>query len=79
MDHFSKFHILWPQYNKTGAEVAEGIKTRVLPYFGLPKIFQSDNGLEFRNEMVESLLLFEWQGMNIKIQFIVYKFMSHSK
>ena len=43
IDHFSKFHIIWPMKNKTGSEVTEGLKIHVLPYFGLPKIFQSDN------------------------------------
>ena len=42
MDHWSKFHILWPLMKKSAAEVSLGLTTRVFPYVGLPKILQSD-------------------------------------
>ena len=47
-DHFSKFHVIWAMKNKCAEEVAQCLKERVFAYFGLPQIFQSDNGLEFR-------------------------------
>ncbi len=61
MDHFSKFHILWPMKKKTGMEVVNGLRLHVLPYFGLPTILQSDNGLEFCNELVTNLVD-DWRG-----------------
>ena len=33
-----------------------------LSYFGLPNIFQSDNGTEFVNHLVEDLIKKEWRG-----------------
>ena len=66
IDYFSKYHILWPMENKTGSEVTEGLKKFVLPYFGLPKILQSDNGLEFCNQLVESLVD-TWRGSLISL------------
>jgi transposase InsO family protein len=41
------------------------LRTRVFSYFGLPKIFHSDNGTEFKNQFVK-LLIDEWPG-NCKI------------
>jgi hypothetical protein len=52
-DHFSNYHILWPMKSKTGIEIAQGLKTKVLPYFGLPKIFQIDNDLEIDTELLD--------------------------
>ena len=46
MDHWSKFHILWPLMKKSAVDVAVGLVKRVFPYLGLPKILQSDNGRE---------------------------------
>ena len=37
MDHWSKFHVLWPLINKSAIEVASGLVHKVFPYFGLPK------------------------------------------
>eukprot|EP00731_Ephydatia_muelleri_P028117 Em0019g990a len=47
MDHWSKFHIMWPLMRKSAVEVAVGLTTKVFSYLGLPKILQSDNGREF--------------------------------
>jgi hypothetical protein len=60
-DHFTKFHILWPQEHKTAEEVCYGLKHYVFAYFGLPNILQSDNGLEFKNTLVRNLLE-TWEG-----------------
>lgn len=61
MCHFTKFHILWPMKNKSAVDVSEGLKTFVLPYFGLPKILQCDNGTEFKNQLVKELVK-QWAG-----------------
>lgn len=61
-DHFSKFHIIWPLKRKCGEEVSDGIRTHVLAHYGLPNIFQSDNGTEFVNQLVEKLIEKEWRG-----------------
>ena len=66
MDHWSKFHILWPLMKKSAAEVSWGLTTRVFPYVGLPKILQSDNGSEFMNDVVKETLL-AWPGEDIII------------
>ena len=61
MDHWSKFHIMWPLMRKSAVEVAVGLATKVFPYLGLPKILQSDNGREFVYEIVkETLALWIW-------------------
>lgn len=56
VDHYSKFHVLWPQKEKTAEETVLGLENNVLRYFGKPKIFQSDNGREFKNEVNVKLL-----------------------
>ena len=61
MDHWSKFHIIWPIMKKSAVEVAMGLATRVFPYIGVPKILQSDNGREFVNEVVKETLSL-WSG-----------------
>jgi len=60
-DHYSKYHIIWPQEQKTAEEVTNGLKKYVLAYFGLPKILQCDNGKEFKNELMRKLIS-EWEG-----------------
>ena len=61
-DNFSKVHIIWLLKRKCGEEVAFGIRSHVLAYDGLPNIFQSDNGTEFVNQLVEKLIENEWRG-----------------
>ncbi|CAF1054622.1 unnamed protein product, partial [Brachionus calyciflorus] len=65
VDHFRKFHILWALENKT----ADGVERHVLAYFGLPIIWQSDNGLEFKNSIMTTLLK-SWDGNFQQIQTI---------
>ena len=36
--------------------MASVFETYIFPYFGVPKIFQSDNGKEFVNSVIEKLL-----------------------
>jgi len=56
MDHFSKFHVLFPLKSKTAREVAQLLEEHVLAYLGAPRIFQSDNGREFVNTLLHALL-----------------------
>ena len=44
MDHFTKFHILFPLATKSADEVSKMFAERVLAYLGSPRIFHSDNG-----------------------------------
>ena len=55
MDHFSKFHVLFPLKQKTAEEVSCLMEERVLAYFGPPKIFHSDNGREFINQLIRAM------------------------
>ena len=55
-DHMTKFHILFPLRDKSANEVATMIEERVFAYVGPPHIFHSDNGREFVNQMLHSLL-----------------------
>ena len=61
MDHFSKFHVLFPLKRKTAEEVSYMIQERVLAYLGPPKIFHSDNGREFINSLIRSMFE-KWGG-----------------
>ena len=60
-DHFTKFHVLFPLKKKTATEVAMMIEERVLAYFGPPRIFHSDNGREFVNQLIRALFQ-RWGG-----------------
>ena len=61
MDHWSKIHILFPLSRKSAAEVALNLQNHVFSYLGTPKILHSDNGKEFVNEIVHSVVK-EWPG-----------------
>ena len=55
-DHWSKFHVMWPLTRKTAQQVADGLQEKVFAVFGPPKIFQSDNGREFVNDILREVL-----------------------
>ena len=61
MDHFSKFHVLFPLRRKTAEEVSYMLQERVLAYLGPPKIFHSDNGREFVNNLIRAMFE-KWGG-----------------
>ena len=61
VDHFSKFHTLFPLTSKYGRECAEKFIERFVSIYGLPKIIQSDNGSEFVNTVMESVGII-WPG-----------------
>ena len=61
VDHFSKYHVLFPLKQKQASEVAENLVTKVFCYFGLPYIIHSDRGREFVNKIIEKVV-HEWPG-----------------
>ena len=61
MDHFSKFHTLFPLRKKTAEEVSYMLEERVLAYLGPPKIIHSDNGREFVNNYIHAMFK-RWVG-----------------
>ena len=61
MDHWSNMHILFSLSRKSAAEVALNLQQYVFSFLGTPKILHSDNGREFVNDIVDSLVK-EWPG-----------------
>ena len=61
VDHFSKYHILFPLCRKSAQEVAVILVCKVFAYFGLPYIIHSDKGKEFVNEIFKEVVK-EWPG-----------------
>ena len=61
MDHWSKFHILFALSRKSAAEVGYSLQNKVFAYLGTPRILHSDNGREFVNEIVQTLVK-QWPG-----------------
>lgn len=66
MDHWAKYHVLFPLMRKSAAEVAFGLRTRVFCFFGTPKLLQSDNGREFVNEIIADVVS-KWPGETVII------------
>ncbi|CAK9302236.1 unnamed protein product [Gordionus sp. m RMFG-2023] len=61
-DHFSKFTYAKPLISKQGEQTVRVIRNLFFT-FGPPKILQSDNGREFKNKMVESMLKDDFPGV----------------
>ena len=61
VDHFSKFHVMFPMKTKTAQETAGLIAERFFSIFGSPKILQSDNGSEFVNNVIKAMVTL-WPG-----------------
>ena len=61
VDHFSKFHVIFPLPSKNATVVAKEFKRHVLSCFGLPKIIHSSNGSEFANDIITALVVL-WSG-----------------
>jgi len=53
-DHLTKFCILKPFKSKRAEEVAYYL-IDICTVFGAPSVLQSDNGREFRNQIIDSL------------------------
>ena len=47
---------MWLLTRKTAQQVADGLQEKVFAVFGPPKIFQSDNGREFVNDILREVL-----------------------
>lgn len=61
VDHFSKFHIAFAMKTKGAHETAKKVAKYVFAFFGLPSIIHSDNGTEFVNDVISSLVAM-WPG-----------------
>ena len=61
IDHWSKFNFAFPLQSKEAESVAAIFRTYIFPYFGIPKIFHTDNGREFVNSIIENLID-SWQS-----------------
>jgi hypothetical protein len=53
-DHFTKFVVLRPIKAKSAICVAEAL-LEIFSLLGVPAILQSDNGREFRNQVINAL------------------------
>lgn len=62
-DHFTKFIQLRPLKSKCAVEVAAAL-IDIFSIFGVPQILQSDNGREFRNQIVTALKTM-WPDLNL--------------
>ena len=62
-DHFTKMVQLRPLKSKCAIEVARAL-IDIFTIFGVPAILQSDNGKEFRNQVVRALKEI-WPDMNV--------------
>ena len=62
-DHLTKFCHLWAIKAKSASEVAWALY-KIFCRVGAPVILQSDNGKEFRNQLISSLALL-WPGLQI--------------
>jgi hypothetical protein len=62
-DHFTKFIQLRPIKAKSAIEVA-GLLFDIFCIFGIPYILQSDNGREFRNQLLSALKCM-WPEMHV--------------
>ena len=60
-DHFSRYHVIYPQINKSAKETANNIINRFFAYFGLPTIIHCDNGKEFVNDILQAIVML-WPG-----------------
>ena len=61
MDHFKKFHCLFPLVNKCAKKVSKGLVEKVLSIFGLPTVLHSDSGKEFVSNIIKATLVI-WPG-----------------
>ena len=61
IDHWTKFNFAFPLQSKEAESVAAIFITYFFPYFGIPKIFHTDNGREFANSIIENLID-SWQS-----------------
>ena len=48
-------------------QVAAGLRERVLAYFGPPRIFHTDNGKEFTNRLLQTMM-HQWNGNTVMLR-----------
>ena len=63
-DHFTKFIRLRPLKNKCAKEVADVLED-IFCELGIPHILQSDNGREFKNDILYSLINENWPNTKV--------------
>lgn len=51
MDHFSRFHFLFPLKSRSPVEVARGLEERVMAYMGPPRILNSSSDPKFIHKL----------------------------
>ena len=67
VDHFSRFVVLVPILDKSAFSVARALVSHLFHTFTTPKVLLSDNGTEFRNELVSEIC----EHFNIGQTFVV--------
>ena len=60
-DHFSRYHVIYPQINKNANETAHNIINRFIAYF------HSDNRKEFVNDILQAIVML-WRGRSSFVQ-----------
>ena len=61
VDHFTKFHCLFPLISNCADEASRGLVEKVFSLFGLPIILHSDNVKELVNDVIKTTILI-WPG-----------------
>ncbi len=67
VDHFSRFVVLAPLRNKSAVTVAHAIVSHLICPYTTPRVLLSDNGTEFKNQIVADIC----SQYNIKQTFII--------
>ena len=55
VDHFSRFTVLSPLKDKSAKSVAHALVTQLFCPYSTPRVLLSDNGTEFRNEILQGI------------------------
>ncbi len=57
IDHFSRFTVLAPLYNKSATTVVHAIVSHFIFPYTTPRVLLSDNGTEFKNQVLRDITL----------------------
>ncbi len=55
VDHFSRYLVLAPLFDKTARSVARAFTQHVICPFTTPRVLLSDNGTELKNEVIAEI------------------------
>ncbi len=55
VDHLSRYVVLYPVKDKSAKSVAHALITHLICPFSTPRVLLSDNGTEFRNQLLEKI------------------------